>query len=142
MRKILIIAVLFLSTFCQSQETSTTVDEYNFLTKGIRELKEKGLDVKKDGYSLEVFFSTIPKINKRETFYELSALKDKNNEVKAIGITIQYGTGTGAMYYLCYPINNPELLKKHLKDYEDHELNGKLYVVMAQAVEYLYIKKN
>lgn len=141
MRKILLL-LLFVPIVCLGQEKiSTTDEEYNYLTKGIREQRYNGLDMKKDGYTLELFFETKPnyKGNKSDVTYKFRTFNNTNGEVKAISIEMVFKP-TSSNYY-CLPINNPELFKLYLKAFDNLEGNMNTHAAVAEALAFLASKK-
>ena len=141
MRKILLL-LLFVPMVCFGQDKiSTTDEEYNYLTKGIREQRYNGLDMKKDGYTLELFFETKPnfKGNKSDVSYKFRTFKNTNGDVKAISIEMVFKP-TSSNYY-CLPINNPELFKVYLKEYENLSRPEHTHAAVAEALAFLASKK-
>lgn len=104
--------LLFFSLLCNFafSQVTTTLDEYNYLTNGMREQAIKGYAFEKTGYSLVEFYNE--KINKYT--YIISKFVDAENNIKAISIRLFPDLKVG--FFMCYPINNDELMKKHLKD--------------------------
>ncbi len=95
--------LLFLTTFSYSQ-VSTTIDEYNYLTKGYKIAVDSGLDLKK-GYGFREV-STHNEANYKFTFNQF--VRTDTNKVCAIMVTA-YSKFWGNFYYLCIPINNSDL---------------------------------
>lgn len=97
--------LLFITSLTYSQ---TTVEEYNYVTKGYAETIAKGLDLKK-GYSLnEVYHYT-------DTNYDFlfkSLTNDKTKKTSCI-MVIANSRVWGNKYYLCMPIGNGDLEKKY-----------------------------
>lgn len=104
MKKITLLLLLVFS-FSYSQ---TTVEEYNYVTKGYAETISKGLDLKK-GYSLsEIYHYT-------DTNYDFlfqSLTNDKTKKTACI-MVVAHSFVWGNKYYLCMPIANAELEKKY-----------------------------
>ncbi|WP_277016467.1 hypothetical protein [Flavobacterium lindanitolerans] len=136
---LLLLFFLPLISFSQNQ-ISTTDEEYNYLTKGIREQRYNGLDMKKDGYTLELFFETKPnfKGNKSDVSYKFRTFKNTKGDVKAISIEMVFKP-TSSNYY-CIPINNPELFKMYLKSFDD-VLYTNFHAAVAEALAFLASKK-
>lgn len=115
MKKILLLFALI--TFCFSiqaqnentwsdSSTGTTLEEYNYLTKGYKIQVESGLDMKK-GYT----FDRISKILKGNYSFDYSVLvREVNKEAAAIFVKAYSGV-SGKTYYLCIPIRNDTLTK-------------------------------
>ncbi|MEO8238475.1 MAG: hypothetical protein ABI576_10230 [Flavobacterium sp.] len=104
MKKITLLLLLAFS-FSYSQ---TTVEEYNYVTKGYAETISKGLDLKK-GYSLsEIYHYTDTGYN----FIFQSLTNDKTKKISCI-MVIAHSRTWDNKYYLCIPIGNGELEKKY-----------------------------
>jgi len=86
----------------------TTEAEYNYLTKGYKVQIESGLDMKK-GYTIDD--ATVVRRNSY-TFDIKFLMREKNNEMAAILIIAKSETW-GNIYYICLPINNPDLVNKY-----------------------------
>lgn len=103
MKKI-ILALLFISSL--NAQTSET--EYNYLTKGLKDSVEKGLDLKQ-GYDLQDFYTHD------EQFYSFNfrLLVDiKTKKTKGI-LVVADSKVWGNRYFLCIPQDNPDLLKRY-----------------------------
>ena len=140
--KTFLILLLMLPVFSFGQDNiSTTDEEYNYLTKGIREQRYNGLDIKKDGYTLEQFFETKPnyKGNKSDVVYKFRTFKNIKGEVKAISVEMVFKP-TSSNYY-CIPINNPELFKQYLKEFENLVRPEHTHAAVAEALAFLVSKK-
>jgi hypothetical protein len=86
--------------------TPTTLEEYNYLTKGYKIQVESGLDMKKgyliekqDAHEIGDYFFTVMKLI-REHGHELAGI-----------LIISEGKTTGKEFYSAIPINNAELMK-------------------------------
>lgn len=124
------------------QEASTTVEEYNFLTEGLKDIKSKGLDQKKDGYALEVFFETIPNYKvKSKVSYKFRTLKNSKGELKALGVEMIFSPTSSNFY--CIPINNAELSKKYVKEFDNLMTltQQQMHMAVAEALTFLAGKK-
>lgn len=122
------------------QESVTTVEEYNFMTTGLKELMKNGLDQKKDGYTLEIFFETVPSYKtKTKTRYKFRTLKNTNGELKAIGVEMNFSTTSSNFY--CIPINNSDLFRKYIKEFDDISGNREIHAAVSEALMFLASKK-
>lgn len=104
MKKITLLFLLF-SAFSYSQ---TTEQEYNYLTKGLKDAIDKGLDLKQ-GYELQDFYTH------NEQFYSFNFslfVDTKTKKTKGI-LVIADSKVWGNRYYLCIPQDNPQLAKKY-----------------------------
>lgn len=112
MKKITLM-LLFMSvvSFAQTQEKPylpakpvTTEKEYNFLTKGLKDQLEKGLDIIA-GYE----FEDLRKFKVANYSYDFKYLKEKNtNQRKAISVIIESKV-SNTKYYVCIPVRNADL---------------------------------
>ncbi|RUT68749.1 hypothetical protein D0817_19225 [Flavobacterium cupreum] len=101
------ITLLLLLTFSLSY-SQTTVEEYNYVTKGYAETISKGLDLKK-GYSLtEVYHYT----DSNYDFLFQSLTNDRTKKTSCI-MVIAHSLGWGNRYYLCIPIGDSQLEEKY-----------------------------
>jgi hypothetical protein len=90
---IFLMVILFLSVKLYSQ---TTLEEYNYLTKGLRIQQESGLDMKK-GYELKsVDFSSLD--NKKVELFKLTRTNTKNTAAYLIIFT-----SGSTKEYICIP---------------------------------------
>lgn len=86
------------------QFSGTTLEEYNYLTKGYKTAREQGLDIK-SGYKLDLVFKDTQKVESISNynlicnFYNFSKI-DNNKETRAILVLVTIGKGT---FYLCIP---------------------------------------
>lgn len=123
MRKIILVATLLVTGFINAQ-VSTTEEEYNYLTKGLNELQEKGLgDLEKKGYDFKPFFT-----DEIENFtIEYSEFVEiASNKVKAISIKVSKKDKNNVSFY-CMPINNKKLEAKFFKIFDENYFNGESY---------------
>ena len=102
MKKITLLLFMF-SSLCYSQ-VSTSVDEYNYLTKGYKIAVDSGLDLKK-GYGFREVASHN-ELNYKFSFNQF--VRTGTNEVCAI---LVYANSKlwGNSYYICIPLNNSDL---------------------------------
>lgn len=113
MKKLLLLLLFAIPSFCNAQVSannliSTTQEEYNYLTRGLKIQKESGLDVKA-GYE-------ITKIGTRKVgnySFEYSYLV-KNDIKKTVAISlIATSNVSGITYYFAIPYNNINLLQNY-----------------------------
>lgn len=110
MKKITLLLILFVTFFSYSQDkpNGTTLEEYNYLTKGLKDAIDKGLDLKQ-GYELQDFYTH----NEQFYSFNFSLFVDiKTKKTKCI-LVIADSKVWGNRYYLCIPHDNPELIKKY-----------------------------
>lgn len=111
MKKITLLITLLVTTysFAQTQNNTpeipgTTVEEYNYMTKGYKIQISSGLDMK-NGYS----FSDIGTINSGSYKFNYKMLnRVEENEIAGVLITA-YSNVSGRTYYLGMPFNNENL---------------------------------
>jgi hypothetical protein len=104
MKKIILLFLLF-SSLSYSQTTQT---EYNYLTKGLKDALEKGLDLKQ-GYQLQDFYTH------NEQFYTFNfrLLVDvSTKKTKAILVVVDSKLWHNR-YFVCIPQDNPDLSKQY-----------------------------
>lgn len=122
MKKITLLICLTFTTILSAQRNddivdnypSTTIEEYNYLTKGYRIQKDSGLDMK-SGYS---FVNLSTKVRGSYTFFFKALKRDEKNEVAAI-LVQAYSDVSGKTYYLAMPFNNQMLKDKFEDDIRD-----------------------
>jgi hypothetical protein len=109
----------------------TSIDEYNYMTKGYRIQKSSGLDMKR-GYEL----SNIQDITKGSYSFSFNSLiRSEKNELAGI-LIIAYSNVSGRTYYLGMPINNPDLQPDFEGDVRSWDES--MTTAYAQAVSELY----
>jgi hypothetical protein len=92
---------------------TTSIEDYNYLTKGYESDLENGKGVK-DGYS----FKTLYEFNNDDWKIVYKGFRfDETETTKAILITI-VKLKNNKTRYLCLPFNNSKLLQKYVKNYE------------------------
>lgn len=105
MKKIILMFVLFSSVCAYSQ---TTVQEYNYLTKGLKDAVEKGLDLKQ-GYEFQDLYTYD------ETLYSFKFklfIDTATKKPKAI-LVVADSKLWGNRYFVCIPQDNPVLAKSY-----------------------------
>ncbi len=114
MKTYLLILVVF-GTFtilhAQTPPPGTTEEEYNYATKGYKVQIESGLDMKK-GYKLQDM-GEVPEGNYKFSFKLL--MREEKEELAGI-MVISHSNVSGRTYYMCIPVNNPELYKRYWAD--------------------------
>mgnify|MGYP001810283802 CR=1 FL=1 len=104
MKKLIVLLFMALSISAYSQ---TTLEEWNYITKGYKIQKESGLDMKK-GYDVKFLItenSFINSIDRTFNLYELIRLKDNSSA----GIIIEYikrDRGVKSIFYFGIPQKN------------------------------------
>jgi hypothetical protein len=140
MKKIVLILTVFISNLCFSQTTGTTIEEFNYLTKGYKIQIESGLDMKK-GYTLNKYpFPAIVNYNsgdksayKRET--EFYILYRDNDKYPAAFLFNEKRSDTGHNLYYCIP--NTEASKEIKKlSFDFFSNNHNDYTDSAKAYHY------
>ncbi len=88
----------------------TTLEEYNYLTKGLKKTLSDGLDIK-SGYKLKELYQQD---SKGYTFAFSSFIKKDKHELVGISV-IATSKDWGNVYYLCIPFQNENLNSEYLK---------------------------
>lgn len=104
MKKITLLLFL-VTSFCFSQ---TTLEEYNYITKGYKIAIDSGLDLK-SGYSLHDLYVYQDPLY---VFDFKLFINDKTKKTSCVFVKAN-SLMWGNKYYLCIPIDNPELNKKY-----------------------------
>ena len=102
--------LLLISSFAYSQ-VSTTLDEYNYLTKGYKIAIDSGLDLK-NGYGF-IEISSHNELNYQFSFNQF--IRTDTKEVCAIMVSA-YSKLWGNKYYICIPFNNSDLLSLYVNN--------------------------
>ncbi len=124
MKKIILVATLLVAGFINAQ-VSTSEDEYNYLTKGLDELQEKGLDdMTKKGYEFRSFFTDDVKDYIIEYRHFVNT---DTKEVKAVSIKVTKKEKNDVSFY-CIPINNKKLEDKFIHIFNDNTFNKESYL--------------
>ena len=118
MKSQLALCLLFSAIIASGQDSGvaiqtgqTTLEEYNYLTKGYHIQVESGLDMKK-GYTLDSIGSyVIGDYN----FYVLKLVRQANQELAGT-LIITEGRVSGNKYYAAIPVNNSALMQLHHND--------------------------
>jgi len=107
----------------------TTIEEYNYLTKGYKVQIESGLDMKK-GYT----FIDIGQVKQGSYSFDIKGLiREAKKEVAGILVVAKSGI-SGRTYYVCIPINNYELFGKYYNDinaWDEAMTTAYCYVISA-----------
>lgn len=110
--KLLLLLLLFTSGInLFAQSTPTTLEEYNYVTKGYRVQIESGLDMKK-GYQ---FAPILTEEIGNYTFSLSSLLRIDKNQVAAILVRTKSNV-SGTTYYHCIPHGNSDLISRYYND--------------------------
>ena len=109
-----LITLTVLSVACYGQAakqpaSSTTDEEYNYLTKGYKVQIESGLDMKR-GYSLVDISDDIERGS--YTFNFKFLVREEKDEIGAMLAVIKSSV-SGRVYYLCIPYNNATLNQQY-----------------------------
>jgi len=96
---LLILSIVFTSSFSFAQ---TTIEEYNYLTKGYRIQMESGLDMKK-GYTLKDFGT----FRSTTRTCEFKGLYNEATHKLAATLAI-FHAANGDIYYFCIPVANSQ----------------------------------
>jgi hypothetical protein len=133
-----ILLICFLLSFSQEENinlndhVSTTLVEYNYITKGYKDQIEKGLDVKL-GYSL----IDVQKVKFGNSNYYLRWLMHINTKkIKATMISVN------DKIFFCLPVNNQELMNKFYQEinkYGGDTINPIIYLI---GIHYNFIASN
>lgn len=142
MRKSILLFLTVLLThfvFSQSKEDktndipSTSVEEYNYMTKGLKIQLTSGLDTKK-GYTLE----NLKTIQRGSYSFSFKALIRTEEKQLAGIIVIASSQVSGRNYYLGMPINNDQLQSAFENDIKNWDES--MTTAFAQAVSELFSK--
>jgi hypothetical protein len=112
MKKITLLLIM-LTAFCYAQDKpdGTTLEEYNYMTKGYKIQISSGLDVKR-GYRIDdVTNYPTPLYD-----FKFKSLVREKDGVSAGLILIATSKMWSNVYYLAIPINNADLMKSFNKD--------------------------
>lgn len=121
----LILSFIFLSISAQNIKP-TTLEEYNYMSKGYKIQLASGLDMKK-GYEIGLPVKIVDKV-KNTCFIEfipLNKLLDANKYLVGYICTvhIDYSVGADADYTFCFPIGNEELSEKLFSELAQKPVN-------------------
>lgn len=106
MKKITLLFVLFSAfIYAQNEPNGTTLEEYNYMTKGYKIQISSGLDMKK-GYVIE----NITKYSTSAYDFDFKNLLRETTKTSAGIILVATSKVWGNVYYLSIPINNDDLL--------------------------------
>lgn len=125
----ILLLLISIISFGQSEPAPTTEEEYNYLTKGYKVQIESGLDMKK-GYVLEEWGDVK---NGNYTFTIKGLIRETKNELSAM-LVITKSDVSGRVYYTCLPINNPDLFTRYYNDinsWDESLTTSYCYVVSA-----------
>lgn len=89
----------------------TTLEEYNYMTKGYKIQVESGLDMKK-GY----YFNEIGEHQIGNYHFTIKNLVRENLRQLAGTLIISRSDVTSKVYYSAIPVNNPELMKLYASE--------------------------
>jgi hypothetical protein len=145
-----ILTLLSIFTFSQSDPWETTIEEYNYVTKGYAVQLEQGLDMKA-GYEFEDMKMGFNRLHSISTgdggkiSVEIKLLINKNKEhiERAIMVAYKYENEEGISYnrYLCIPNNantgystlSTELWNKHFDEIKYYDSNDLLALTWAYS---------
>jgi|GEM_PF-3169233 len=119
MKKVLVLAMLLCVGlgFGQEKEATekitTSIEEYNYLTKGYADDVSKGRDIK-NGYELKEFY-TFDNENINFSFTYHKFIETATNKTKAV-LVVAKKKSKNKVKYLCIPFNNKELLEDSATD--------------------------
>jgi hypothetical protein len=111
-KNIVLIIILFCFTsFCQLIYAQTTLEEYNYVTKGYKVQSESGLDMKK-GYE----FEDLDKVSTKIATAEMKCLyRVKDNKKEIAAYLIIYKRESRDAEYICVPSpkSDDEIMRKY-----------------------------
>ncbi len=113
----------------------TTMEEYNYMTKGYKIQVESGLDMKK-GYS----FKDMGEHKIGNYVFNVKKLIRENQRELAGTLIISHGEISGKTYYTAIPVNNAELMKLYGAEVGkwDSGLTGAYcYLISAYLSDYI-----
>ena len=123
----------------QGSNKELTQDEYNYLTKGLRDQEEKGLDVKTGYYFTKVSNRTFGKY----TFTTRTFIKSEGKMLKAFSIKIESKV-SGSTYYLALPLYGNRFLQEYADQVVKFDANLQNYysIYLSFALRDWYIDGN
>src|ERR1035437_10199247 len=102
--KTTISVITIIIVFTMTINAQTTIEEYNYVTKGYKTQIESGLDMKK-GYELQ----DIDKTSTGERNVSLKKLMKLNGGTKkTVAYMVTYQKGSGSTEYVCIPNPNSD----------------------------------
>ena len=110
MKKLPLLLTFFIFFSGYSQ---TTLEEYNYMTKGYRIQLESGLDTKK-GYQVQ----DLLKISKNDYSFDFKTLTREADDELAGIMVLAYSKVWDNRYYLAIPIKNNDLYQRFEDDVE------------------------
>ena len=125
MKKILLMLVIVLWVVSSNSKllAQTTMEEYNYVTKGYQVQIESGLDSKK-GYEVVSLKKDTAGIRTAE-LKVLYRLKDEKKEIAAYMVVYQKFGDTKRYYCIPHPNSDKEILRKYWNQlYDGLELSG------------------
>ncbi len=142
-RTILLLAFTLITnlSFSQTNENQnkeikgTTIEEYNYMTKGFKIQQSSGLDMK-SGYSIDNIASIV---RGNYTFSFNALIRVEEKELAGI-LIIANSQVSGRDYYLGMPMNNEQLqtiFEKDIKSWDES-----MTTAYAQSLSKLYSKTN
>jgi hypothetical protein len=136
MKKLILFALLMVSLTTFSQ---TTLDEYNYVTKGYKIQLESGLDMKK-GYSMVKVGGSYTE-ERKATFYRFNKQGTTRGQARLVAYMIEYDRKGKPKEYYCVPHKDSE---KEIKSLFFQSLNtpnadnsAKLLLFVNLLTEYL-----
>lgn len=110
MKKLILWSAALLCNIAVFGQNGTTIDEYNYLTKGLKIQSESGLD-KKVGYRMDLIYSR----EFNDYKFEISNFVFvESSDLRAMSIKI-FSPITKKTYYVCVPVNNDVLVKQNFE---------------------------
>lgn len=125
-----LLTIITLNSFAQ-ESSPTTVEEYNYLTKGYQIQMESGLDMKK-GYR---FNDMINKQMGNYHFTVKALVREKKDEIAAL-LVITKSHISSKTYYLCIPQGNAQLVEKYWADLNNWD--RPISLAFAQLMSIVY----
>ena len=137
MKKLLFI-FSFITICCNAQQkepTTTTDEEYNYLSNGYGLTVENGLEIKK-GYSLK----PLCDIEKEGYKYEYIGFVNSDGITKALLVKMTKDKDSkDKIVFLCIPFNRPDLMKDYHKQ-KEKRLGSGMYVTFENVSDKLLVK--
>lgn len=135
-QSILLITIILTSSLSFSQVSKskgTSLEEYNYMTKGYKIQTTSGLDMK-NGYNLD----NIDNITRGNYSFSFRSLIRSDKKELAGILIIAYSEVSKRTYYLGMPINNSELQSLYENDIK--RWDESMTTAFAQALSELYSK--
>ncbi len=132
MKKFTITLLLVVVTTLSYSETKTTLEDYNYLTKGLKFQLDNGLGIKQ-GYNLK----QIGQFNNSVEYCKIFAFYKESNPDEIIAALVTIET-KDKVHYLCIPNENSDInIKQASYDLINTTLTKEQVTLIAFALAYI-----